>query len=71
MKWSESFLSIGFYVADIRAVWMPALCATPRLRCGGQIGRHTCGAKCVAWRGVLGRHPNSPNYLLTLKNFFF
>jgi hypothetical protein len=42
------------------AVWMAALGATPRLRCGGRFGRHTCGTKCVAWHGVLGRHPNSP-----------
>jgi hypothetical protein len=44
---------------------MPALGATSCLRCGGRFGGHTCGAKCVAWRGVLGRHPNSPQIQTT------
>jgi hypothetical protein len=36
----------------IRAVWMPALGATLRLRCGRRFGRHTYSAKYVAWCGV-------------------
>jgi hypothetical protein len=43
----------------LRAVCLPADAATLRLRCGG-LGRHTCGACGVAWRGVQGRDPNSP-----------
>jgi hypothetical protein len=42
------------------SVWLPADGATPRLRCGGRFGRHTGGARCVAWRGVRGRQPNTP-----------
>lgn len=33
---------------------------TPRLRCAGRFGRHNCGVRSVARRGVSGDDPNMP-----------